>query len=281
MSRILVAGCGFVGLEAAKRLHQLGWEVVGLTHSTESAERMKDEPFQIIACDINDRERLASLGSFDAILDAVSSGRGGADAYRRVYLEGAQSLLEVIRPKQFLFTSSTSVYPQADGSIVTEESAAEPERGTGQLLRATENAVLAAGGLVARLAGIYGPGRWILLEKFLEGRAVIEGDGSKVLNQIHRDDAAAAVVHLLTTDSQPGIYNVADNTPMTQLEAYTLFAEYFGHDLPPYGPIDLNRKRGWTSKHVSNAKMRGLGWNPKYPSMREALGRTTLREPQV
>lgn len=279
MNRVLVAGCGFVGLETAKRLHALGWKVTGLTHSAESADRIKNETFRVVACDINDMAALAALGRFDAVIDCVSSGRGGADAYRRVYLEGARSLLDVLKPEKFIFTSSTSVYPQKDGSVVTEDSPAEPDRETGQLLRATENVVLAVGGQVTRLAGIYGPGRWVLLEKFLEGRAVIEGDGSKILNQIHRDDAASALVHLLTTDSAPGIYNVADDRPMAQREAYAMFAEYFGRDMPPYGPIDLNRKRGWTNKQVSNRKMRGLGWQPNYPSMRDALGTTTWREP--
>ena len=55
------------------------------------------------------------------------------------------------------FTSSTSVYAQGDGEWVTEESPAEPDRETGRVLRATEEFVLAGGGIVARLAGIYGP----------------------------------------------------------------------------------------------------------------------------
>jgi hypothetical protein len=43
--------------------------------------------------------------------------------------------------------------------------------------------------------------------------------------------------------------------------------------LPPSGPIDPNRKRGWTSKRVSNAKLRALGWVPQFPSFFEAVER--------
>ena len=274
--RVLVVGCGYIGLQAARSLHALGWEVTGLTASAESARKLASEPFRVMACDINDREALAAIcpqgTPFDAVLDCVSSGRGGADDYRRVYLDGARSLIETLRPARFLFTSSTSVYAQTDGGTVTEESPALPDRETGRILKATEDRVLAHGGQVARLAGIYGPGRWALLNLFLEGRAEIEGDGSRVINQIHRDDAAAALVLLLTRPAAPGIYNVADDEPVTQAEAYRAFAEFYQQPLPPSGPIDLNRKRGWTSKRVSNAKLRALGWSPRYPSLRSALG---------
>lgn len=275
--RVLVAGCGFTGLAAARRFHALGWAVTGLTHSAESARRMASEPFSVVACDINERSAITALGPgrFDAVVDCVSSSRGGAEVYRTVFLEGARSLLETLHPARFIFTSSTSVYAQTGGATVTEESPANPHRETGQILRAAEELVLAAGGFVARLAGIYGPGRWVLLEKFLGGRAVLEDGGDRVMNQIHRDDAAAALVFLAgEPGAAPGIYNVADDSPLTQREAYAILAEQFGRPLPPEGPADLNRKRGWTSKRVSNAKLRALGWAPEYPSFRTALSQS-------
>jgi len=204
----------------------------------------------------------------DLILHCASSGRGGPDAYRSVYLEGCRNLLHTFPESPLLFTSSTSVYAQTDGSEVTEESPAEPDRETGKILRETEDLVLAHGGTVARLAGIYGPGRSVLLKKFLTGEAVIEEDGRRFLNQIHRDDAARALLHLSssqlsTLNSQ--LFNLSDSHPLTQLEAYTGLARIFGRPLPPSGPRDLNRKRGWTHKRVSNAKLRATGWEPRFP----------------
>lgn len=270
-SRVLVAGCGFVGLAAARQFHALGWQVVGLTHSPDSAAQLAGEPFPVIACDVNDRARLAELGAFDAVVDCVSSGRGGAEAYQTVYFEGARSLIETLKPAQFVFTSSTSVYAQMDGSTVTEASPAEPDRETGQILRATETLVVNAGGAVARLAGIYGPGRWALVQKFLEGRAVLEGDGERLINQIHRDDAAGALVFMVTRALASGIYNVADNSSVTQKAAYETLAAHFSQPMPPSGPVDMNRKRGWTSKRVSSAKLQALGWELSYPDFRQTL----------
>jgi nucleoside-diphosphate-sugar epimerase len=130
-----------------------------------------------------------------------------------------------------------------------------------------------AGGVVARLAGIYGPGRSVLLRKFLSGEAVIEEDGRRFINQIHRDDAARAILHLVNLQPFPAgeIFNVADSVTMSQLEVYRGLADIFEKDLPPSGPRDLNRKRGWTHKRVCNAKLRESGWEPMYPGFLDAV----------
>jgi len=48
-------------------------------------------------------------------------------------------------------------------------------------------------------------------------------------------------------------------------------SDHFEKSLPPEGPINPNRKRGWTSKRVSNQKLRALGWEPRYPSFFDAI----------
>jgi nucleoside-diphosphate-sugar epimerase len=273
VAKVLIAGCGFVGLSTARLFAQRGWEVTGCTHTAESAAQLSGESFPVIACDVAERssvETLAPFGSVEAVVHCASSGRGGAEQYRRVYLEGARHLAAVFPAATLLFTSSTSVYAQTDGGWVTEESPAEPQRETGQLLRETEKFVAAQNGIVARLAGIYGPGRSVLLRKFFDGTATIEGDGAKWINQVHRDDIASALVHLMTAKAR-GVFNVNDNVPLAQRDLYAWLAERFHRSLPPSGPIDLNRKRGWTNKQVSNAKLRALGWQPRFPSFFDAV----------
>lgn len=273
MPRILIAGCGFVGLATARLFVQRGWQVTGCTHSAESAEGLSGEPFPVLACDIADRaavQKLAEIRAVDAIVHCASSGRGGAEQYRCVYLEGAQHLATAFPSALLVFTSSTSVYAQTDGEWVTEDSPAEPDRETGCLLRETEDFVVTQNGIVTRLAGIYGPGRSVLLRKFFDGTAVIEGDGTKWINQAHRDDIASALVHLVAAKAR-GIFNVNDDTPIMQRDVYARLAERFDRPLPPSGAIDLNRKRGWTNKRVSNARLHALGWQPRYPSFFDAV----------
>ena len=222
--KVLVAGCGFVGERAADLLHAAGHEVIGLTHSPESAARLAlVKPWRTESCDISNLPSVCSLAarldarSIDAVIHCASSSRGGAEMYQAVYVDGMRHLTTAF-PKAFaLYTSSTSVYPQINGETVEETSFADPDRDTGRLLRAAENIALGAKGAVARLAGIYGPGRSFVLKNLLEGKAAIEGNQGqgRMLNQIHADDAAAALAHLVT-QRLGGIYNIVDDSQMTQ-----------------------------------------------------------------
>src|SRR5262249_53775581 len=138
------------------------------------------------------------------------------------------------------------------------------------ILRETEELVLARHGTVLRLAGIYGPRRCVPLDKLLSGEAVVEGDGERIINSIHRDDAVSAL-YLAAGNRCQGIFNVADNAPVTQLEWFQWVSARLARPLPPFAPRDLNRRRAWTSKRVSNAKLRSVGWSPEYPSFREGV----------
>lgn len=104
----------------------------------------------------------------------------------------------------------------------------------------------------------------------MSGEAVIEDGGNRFINQVHRDDAAAALLALAQTRAR-GIFNVADDSPTQQREIYEWLAERWRRAVPPQGSGDVNRKRGVTNKRVSNAKLRGLGWVPRFPSFRVAI----------
>ncbi|MEM6911864.1 MAG: NAD-dependent epimerase/dehydratase family protein [Verrucomicrobiota bacterium] len=280
-AKLLIAGCGFLGSEIARQAQAEGWEVEGLVHRPETAEELRNLlGIPILVGDLGDRESLRPLAETRQGLDLIhcaSSGRGGAEAYERVYLHGTRHLLELFSPRKLLFTGSSSVYGQTDGSWVTEESPAEPTRKTGRLLLAAEQATLCHPlGIVARLAGLYGPGRSVILKKFLRGEAILEEGGYRYLNQIHRDDAAAACLHLLER-GQPGLVNVCDSQPLTQRECYGFLAEHFQKPLPREGPRDLNRKRGWSHKRISNQKLQQAGFQARFHDFREAI----LNDPRM
>ena len=259
--RLLLVGAGYLGQAVAGVFREAGWEVAAASlHGGDGT----------LACDVGDAESVAALPRADAIVHCAASGRGGAEAYRHVYVEGCRNLAARFPGTPLLFTSSTSVYAQTDGSTVTEDSQAVPDRETGRLLLEAEAVTLAASGTVARLAGIYGPHRSMILSKFLAGQSVIEEDGRRILNQIHRDDAARAILHLVTRARQGGVYNVSDSTPLSQLECHRALAAMFQRPMPPSGPRDEGRKRGWTHKRVSNAKLRATDWSPRFPSFLDA-----------
>ena len=277
MRRVLIAGCGYVGVATADLFDAAGWEVEGWTHSAESAARLAGKPYPMRAVDIAARPAVeAAASEFEAVIHCASTGGGGAESYRRVYLEGARNLLAALRPRTFLYTSSTSVYAQSDGEWVDEESAAEPAHETGRILRETEEFVRQKGGVVARLAGIYGPGRSALLRKFVSGEAKIEGRGERYLNQAHRDDIAAALVHLATMPPASQIVNVVDNEPRTQKECYQWLARKLERPLPPSVSGRGERKRGASNKRVSNRKLRALGWEARFPTFEIGMENSVL-----
>jgi nucleoside-diphosphate-sugar epimerase len=272
--RILIAGCGYVGQATADLFHHAGWEVEGWTKSGGQIER----PYPIIAVDLSTRAQVnARPENFDAVIHCASTRGGDVDLYRRLYLEGARNLVDRFVGSTLLFASSTSVYAQRAGEWVTEESEANPDHETGQILRETEKLILASGGIVTRLAGIYGPGRSALLQKFLSGKAVIDPARDRFINQVHRDDIAAALFSLLDRQLPAGgIYNVVDDEPILQSECYRWLAVRLNRALPPAGTSTSTRKRGQSNKRVSNAKLHGMGWTPRYSTFADAMEKSIL-----
>jgi nucleoside-diphosphate-sugar epimerase len=279
MPRILIAGCGYVGEATADLFHSAGWDVEGWVHSKESSARLSVKPYSIRVLDVSQRGEIAErAGVFDAVIHCASSRGGDAKAYRQIYLNGARHLFESFPKAKILFTSSTSVYVQRDGSWVTEESETKPLRDTGRILLEAENLVLEKGGIVARLAGIYGPRRSALLSKFLSGRATIDPNSDRFVNQAHRDDIASALFFLLNREAQESaqIYNVVDDEPILQSECYGWLAQKLNRSLPPIRKSEQPRKRGDTNKRVTNAKLHQLGWTPDYPTFRDAMEKSIL-----
>ena len=157
--------------------------------------------------DITKPEQLTQLpASYDWVVNCVSASGGGAEEYREVYLQGTRNLIEWLGaapPKKFVYTSSTSVYGQNDGSLVKENSPTEPAVETGKVLVETERVLLEAArerkfpAVILRLAGIYGPDRGYWFKQYLKNEARIEGNGARILNMIHRDDVAGAIIAAL------------------------------------------------------------------------------------
>ena len=281
MPRVLIAGCGYVGQATADLFYAGGWIVEGWVNSRKSAARLSTKPYPVFAVNIADptevSARVVAVDRFDAVIHCVSSRGGDASVYREIYLDGARNLLDRFTGARMLFTSSTSVYAQRDRSWVTEESETKPERETGRILLETESLILARGGVVARLAGIYGPGRSALFSKFLTGMATIDHENDRFVNQVHRDDIAAALFLLLNRQSVGGeIYNVVDNQPILQSECYHWLAKKLSRPIPPIGRSTSISKRGASNKRVSNAKLRRLGWTPQYATFAQAMEKSIL-----
>jgi nucleoside-diphosphate-sugar epimerase len=272
LPRVVIVGCGFLGEVAADLLSKSGWEVLGICARPQSLPPLSSKSSEARALDITVPFAVEpAWRHVDALVHCAGPDQATTESYRLVYVQGLRNAVAAFAPRRVLFTSSTSVYAQTDGSWVDEASETRPHRETSRILLEAEDIALNAGGSVARLSGLYGPGRSVLMRKFLSGEAILEGDGTRWINQIHRDDAARALVQLVEGRANPGIYNVTDSTPATQQEVYSWLADHFHRPLPSYGPADLQRRRGWTNKRVCNRRLRKTDWQLTYPAYRDAI----------
>jgi nucleoside-diphosphate-sugar epimerase len=280
-----ILGCGYVGLELGRRLDAAGHDVLGVRRSDAGRDAIRDAGLDAARADVTDPASLAGLPETDWVVFAVSAGRGGADAARAVYRDGLRNAVAAYAahddpPERLLYTSSTGVYGDHDGAWVEEETPPVPDSERGAVLVEAERVALertaevGIDGTVARFGGLYGPGRY-RLERYLEG-PVTEG----YLNSVHRDDAAGAVAYLLTAAlARDETVLVVDDDPVSKWAFADWLADRCGVARPPKQTVaerlsadDLSegaKTRIRANKRCSNDRLRSLGYEFAYPTVRE------------
>lgn len=295
--RALIIGCGYVGLPLGAELARRGHEVFGLRRNRSAAHELEHARINPLFADITQPEALAKLPrDFDWVVNCVASGGGSAEEYRRVYLEGMRNVIEWLVPAneirrreagapRILYTGSTSVYGQNDGSVVNETSSTEPTAETARVLLEAEKLLLdkarerKISAMILRVAAIYGPERGYWFKQFVSGEARLEGKGERILNMIHRDDVIGCIVSTLERGEPGNIYNAVDDEPVSQFDFFSWLATALGKPMPSSAPqsTESARKRGVTDKRVSNQKLKSnIGYRFKYPTYREGYAHAAL-----
>jgi nucleoside-diphosphate-sugar epimerase len=217
---VLLAGCGDLGTEAGLRFAATGHRVVGWRRSPAKLPAA----IEGVAADLSSGELPPIPVDTTAVVVAIAADSPTEDAYRTAYVNGLSNVLEAVLAsgagvRRILFVSSTAVYGDADGGWIDERTMPEPGGFSGRVIRDAEELLygrLHGTGItpiVLRLGGIYGPGRTRLIDQVRAGTAVIPA-ASRFTNRIHRDDAAAAIVHLCTMEAVPApVYLGVDNEP--------------------------------------------------------------------
>ena len=259
--RIVFVGCGFLGKAAADLFNSPDNRILAITKAPD-CEKINTAPhppqiFTTCRCDITAPfAPLEYWTSPDLLIFCPGTRGGDASAYRSLYLDGFRKTLDAYHPLHTIFISSTSVYGDHHGAWVDEDTSPRPLDKRGEILLAAESLACT----VLRLAGIYSAERSAYLRRYLDGSARIFHQ--RWVNQIHRDDAARAIFFAAEKKLQ-GLFNVCDEHPLTQHDIYAILAKKFGKPLPP---CDKEiPKRPPANKRISCAKLRSLGWSPKFP----------------
>lgn len=287
--RLVVFGCGYVGAAVARWADDVGLEVTALTRNPATALLLRETGLHTVVGDLAGAAWHDEIpGGPEFVVDCVSSGGGGVEAYRHSYLAGMESILAWARRRgavgTFVYTSSTSVYSQGDGASVDETAPTTARSERAEVLIETEARLQAAADaarrrFVLRLAGIYGPGRHHLLDQVRGGE--VAGRGEHRLNLVHRDDIVAAIAGCCQARPEVtgGVFNLADDGPTPKREVVAWLAAELGVPVPRFtGEPAAGRNQTTPDRIILNGKVRAvLGWRPRYPTFREGYAKMLSR----
>ncbi|HSP75671.1 MAG TPA: NAD-dependent epimerase/dehydratase family protein [Cryobacterium sp.] len=276
---VLIAGCGDLGTEVGLRFAALGHRVVGLRRNA----AVLPDGIEGQSVDLSVAKPVVPADT-EIVIVTIAAGNPSPAVYRAAYVDGLRNLLDAldeagVTPRRVLLVSSTAVYDVSDGSWVDEETPANPRPGTAASLLDAERMLHARipAAVVFRLSGIYGPGRERLIAQVRGGRATVSAS-ARHTNRIHRDDAAAAIVHLMQRDEEPAsLYVGVDNAPVLRNEVLVFLAGELGLPAPvpeaeapaaPASAATADSRRGG-DKRLRNQRLLSTGFTFSYPTYRE------------
>lgn len=266
---VIIAGCGDLGTEVGLRFAAQGHRVVGMRREAE----LLRAPIEGRSVDL--RHQVPTIDDdTTTVVVALTAGSRTAAAYRETYVTGLRNVLDGIEASpadpRVLVVSSTAVYDVDGGETVTESTPAAGGSATADVLLEAEKLLRsrAPEATLVRLSGIYGPGRERLIEQVRSGTARLAAPAtSPHTNRIHRDDAAAAIVHLAGLENPPPLVLGSDDEPARLDEVLRFLAAEMGVALPTQGEATGRQAAG--DKRISNALLRSTGFTFTYPSFRE------------
>src|SRR5262245_18366421 len=275
----LILGCGYLGRVVARLWLAEGRRVAALTRSR--PDELRALGVEPILGDVTDPATLR-LPSVDTVLYAIGMDRSAGRSMRDVYVGGLTNVLNALpAPRRFVYVSSTSVYGQTGGEWVDEDSPTEPAEESGRVVLECERILRERlrDAIILRFAGIYGPGR-IIKKSAVERGETLATDPDRLINLIHVEDGARAVVAAAEQGPLGTTYNISDGNPVTRREFYTAMAELLGSPAPRLKlPLPGSASRqGRTNWRVANRRMRqDLGVELQYPDYTQGL-KQSVRE---
>ncbi len=267
---LLLLGCGQLGTSLGEHYLQQNWQVVGVRRNTDTLP-VGFRRLSMDFCDTGSLAPLADIAAEYVLISLTPAGRS-EDGYRRMFEGGMRNLLSALNRsaiKRVLFTSSTSVYHQNDGSLVDENSSTLPETYSGKAVLAAEKLLVESGlpHSIVRFGGIYGGDSLRLAERVRAGQCA-PMEPVHYSNRIHRQDCVRVLQHLLERQVNgqrlEACYLAVDNDPAPIAEVHRWLA----------GQIDMEYKADVSYSHMagskrgSNRRLRDSGFEFLYPDYR-------------
>lgn len=226
--RVLLAGCGKVGMRLGERLVGAGAQAFGLRRTTAALP----PSLTPLAVDLL-APPVGELPEADAMVITLTPNLG-APGRTNGYLDALSNLAAALPaiPHRVVLVSSTRVFEGRPGErpLTEDDEPAPASAGAETLLAGERRAAELFDAHIVRPAGIYGPGRERLLRVVLEGQPV---DYAKRTNRIHETDLVRVLEAMLTVDAPPRLVHVVDEAPAPLGEVVTFIARRLGVQPPP------------------------------------------------
>ncbi|MEY2890170.1 MAG: hypothetical protein RJA98_78 [Pseudomonadota bacterium] len=285
--RLLIVGCGDVGLRVA-RLLRGRWTVSALSASPERWPLLRAAGVRPVLGNLDDAAsslaRIASLA--DVVLHlAPPPGQGEGDP-RTAHLLAA--LARGGRVRRLVYGSTTGVYGDCQGAWVDEVRAVNPGTPRGRRRVDAEAQLRALGRRsgacvsVLRIPGIYAGDRpgGHPRERLARGAPVLRATDDVHTNHIHADDLARACVAALYRGRPQRVVNVCDHTQLPMGDYFDLAADLCGLPRPPrisraeaqvqMSPMQLSFMS--ESRRMRNQRLtQELKLRLRYPTVHEGL----------
>jgi nucleoside-diphosphate-sugar epimerase len=248
-TRILIVGCGDVGLRVA---HALSGRVrlLALTTSADRTEALRARGITPLQGNLDDPaslRRLAGLATRVLHL-APPPGQGWGDP-RTLAL--TRALRRRSPPDAMVYGSTSGVYGDCHGEVAIETRAPCPDTTRARRRIDAENTVRFFGlaarvrSSILRIPGIYAPDRegGTPRPRLLKGTLVLQAADDVYTNHIHADDLARACLAALWRGRPQRIYNVNDDTCLKMGDYFDLAADLYGLPRPPRVARDTAREQ--------------------------------------
>ncbi len=286
--KILIIGAGYLGQRIAHFACASGWSVFAARRQPPMDPGL--DPISWLSIDVTSADsvreclhKASSKQQLAAAVYCVSAGEPNENAYKRAYEIGVRNIIEHLPTEtQLAFISSTGVYHQNSGESVDESSPTNPlllSKTQSHLLTGESLVINRPNSVIARLSGIYGPGRTRLISMAQAMNDPYIVDRQDYTNRIHVDDGARAVLHLLKNQSSEKIYCVTDHEPAPQLDVVMWIRSAMA--MPP---IQVRYRQQDTfvttpdqlpsfNKRISNQRLLNSGFKFHFPTFREGYGK--------
>ena len=284
--RLLIVGCGDVGLRVA-RLLRGRVALLALTTSAERHAELRSRGIVPLLGDLDAPSTLARLGGLaDAVLHLAPPASTGTSDARTANL--LHALARHGAPRCLVYASTSGVYGDAQGARFDETRALQPA--TPRALRRTDaerrvrwfGQAFGVRVAVLRIPGIYAGDRpgGHPRERLARGSPVLAAEDDVYTNHIHADDLARACVAALFRALPQRALHVCDDSEMKMADYFDLAADLCRLPRPPR----ISRAEAQStlpatqlsfmseSRRLDNRRMkRELRLRLRYPTVREGL----------